>query len=62
MTSSETELARLPSPQDLCGLEHVPRLLETGVRTFEIEGGLKSSEYVYVSTLAYRRLGLGLQG
>ena len=51
-----------PSPQDLCGLEHVPRLLEAGVRTFKIEGRLKSAEYVYVSTLAYRRLGLGLEG
>jgi len=45
----------LLSPQDLCGLEHVPRLLEVGVRTFKIEGRLKSAEYVYVSTLAYRR-------
>ena len=33
----------------------MPRLLEAGVRTFKIEGRLKSPEYVYVSTLAYRR-------
>ena len=45
----------LLSPQDLCGVDHVPRLLEAGVRTFKIEGRLKSPEYVYVSTLAYRR-------
>ena len=45
----------LLSPQDLCGIEHVPRLLAAGVRTFKIEGRLKSAEYVYVSTLAYRR-------
>ena len=45
----------LLSPQDLCGIDHVPRLLDAGVRTFKIEGRLKSAEYVYVSTLAYRR-------
>eukprot|EP00966_Prymnesium_polylepis_P241620 5587589-Prymnesium_polylepis.1 len=32
----------LLSPQDLCGVEHVPRLLQAGVRTFKIEGRLKS--------------------
>ena len=52
----------LLSPQDLCGVDHVPRLLEAGVRTFKIEGRLKSPEYVYVSTLAYRRFWLGLEG
>ena len=46
----------LLSPQDLCGVDHVPRLLEAGVRTFKIEGRLKSPEYVYVSTLAYLSL------
>ena len=45
----------LLSPQDLCGVDQVPRLLAAGARTFKIEGRLKSAEYVYVSTLAYRR-------
>ena len=45
----------LLSPQDLCGVDHVPRLMAAGVRTFKIEGRLKSPEYVYVSTLTYRR-------
>ena len=45
----------LLSPQDLCGLSHVARLVAAGVRTFKIEGRLKSAEYVYVTTLAYRR-------
>ena len=45
----------LLSPQDLCGVDHVPQLLAAGVRTFKVEGRLKSPEYVYVTTLAYRR-------
>jgi len=45
----------LLSPQDLCGIEHVSRLIAAGCRTFKIEGRLKSAEYVYVTTLAYRR-------
>ena len=45
----------LLSPQDLCGVEQVAQLINAGVRTFKIEGRLKSPEYVYVSTLAYRQ-------
>lgn len=43
------------SPQDLCALERVPELLSAGVRSFKIEGRLKSPEYVAATTRAYRR-------
>ena len=43
------------SPQDLCALERVPELLAAGVKSFKIEGRLKSPEYVAATTRAYRR-------
>lgn len=43
------------SPQDLCALERIPQMLEAGVRSFKIEGRLKSPEYVAATTRAYRR-------
>lgn len=43
------------SPQDLCALERVPQMLEAGVRSFKIEGRLKSPAYVAATTRAYRR-------
>lgn len=44
----------LVSPQDLCGLEDVPRLLEAGVDSFKIEGRLKTPEYVASTVQNYR--------
>ena len=43
------------SPQDLCALDRVPQMLAAGVRSFKIEGRLKSPEYVAATTRAYRR-------
>lgn len=43
------------SPQDLCALERIPQMLAAGVRSFKIEGRLKSPEYVAATTRAYRR-------
>lgn len=43
------------SPQDLCAIDRVPELLEAGVRSFKIEGRLKSPEYVAATVRAYRR-------
>lgn len=43
------------SPQDLCALELVPEMLAAGVRSFKIEGRLKTPEYVAATTRAYRR-------
>ncbi|HIK46397.1 MAG TPA: U32 family peptidase [Leptolyngbyaceae cyanobacterium M65_K2018_010] len=45
----------LLSPQDLSGLEVLPELLQTGVRSLKIEGRLKAPEYVANVTRIYRR-------
>ncbi len=45
----------LLSPRDLCGLEFIPSLIEAGVRSFKIEGRLKSPEYVGIVTRIYRK-------
>lgn len=42
------------SPADLCLLEHLPRLLETGIHSFKIEGRMKSVHYVATVVKAYR--------
>jgi len=45
----------LLSPQDLAGAEEIPQLLARGVRSFKIEGRLKSPEYVAAVTRVYRK-------
>ena len=45
----------LLSPQDLAGIEEIPRLIGLGVRAFKIEGRLKSPEYVAAVTKVYRQ-------
>ncbi len=45
----------LLSPQDLAAVEEIPALLELGVRSFKIEGRLKSPEYVAAVTAVYRK-------
>jgi len=45
----------LLSPQDLAAVEEIPRLVELGVRSFKIEGRLKSPEYVAGVTRVYRK-------
>lgn len=53
----------LYSPQDLCAIGRIPQLLAAGVRSFKIEGRLKSPEYVAATTRAYRRaLDAALEG
>jgi putative protease len=55
--SDETPLADaryLLSPGDLCGLEHIPEIIQTGVSTLKIEGRYKDAEYVALTTRAYR--------
>jgi putative protease len=44
------------SPADLQLLEKVPDLAEAGVRSFKIEGRMKSAEYVGAVVSAYRRV------
>jgi U32 family peptidase len=48
------DFSYLLSPQDLCGLEQVPKLLEANVRCLKIEGRLKDEAYVAATTRAYR--------
>lgn len=45
----------LLSPQDLCALDHIPDLVRMGVKSYKIEGRLKSPEYVAAVTAAYRK-------
>jgi putative protease len=44
----------LLSPQDLAAVEEIPRLIELGIRSFKIEGRLKTPEYVAAVTRVYR--------
>ena len=45
----------LLSPQDLAAVNEIPRLIELGVRSFKIEGRLKTPEYVAGVTSVYRK-------
>lgn len=42
--------------QDLCLLPHLPELIETGIRSFKIEGRMKSAYYVASIIRAYRNM------
>lgn len=43
------------STKDLCSLEFLPKLVNSGVACFKIEGRLKSPEYVATVTRIYRK-------
>lgn len=45
----------LLSPQDLAAINEIPELIRLGIRSFKIEGRLKSPEYVAAVTAAYRK-------
>ncbi|HZN60963.1 MAG TPA: DUF3656 domain-containing protein [Planctomycetota bacterium] len=45
----------LLSPQDLAAFDLIPDLVDAGVRSFKIEGRLKTAEYVAATTRAYRK-------
>ncbi len=42
------------SSKDMCMIEHVPELMESGIASFKIEGRMKSAYYTAVVTNAYR--------
>ena len=44
----------LLSPEDLCAIDLLPDLVDAGVSSFKIEGRMKSADYVYAVTAAYR--------
>lgn len=48
------DFSYLLSPQDLCGLDHVPAMVRAGVACLKIEGRLKDAAYVAATTRAYR--------
>ncbi len=42
------------SSKDTCMIEHIPELVESGIKSFKIEGRMKSAYYTAVTTNAYR--------
>lgn len=42
------------SSKDLCMIEHIPDLMESGIDSFKIEGRMKSAYYAAVTANAYR--------
>jgi len=49
------EVRYLLSPQDLAAVDLIPELVAAGVKSFKIEGRLKSPEYVAAVTRVYRK-------
>lgn len=49
------EVRYLLSPQDLAAVDLIPELIQAGVKSFKIEGRLKSPEYVTAVTRVYRK-------
>ncbi|MGC4016270.1 MAG: U32 family peptidase [Luteolibacter sp.] len=49
------EVRYLLSPQDLAAVDIIPGLVKAGVKSFKIEGRLKSPEYVAAVTRVYRK-------
>lgn len=49
------EVRYLLSPQDLAAVDVIPDLVRAGVKSFKIEGRLKSPEYVTAVTRVYRK-------
>ena len=43
------------SLKDICTLEYIPELVETGIHSFKIEGRMKKPEYVALVTAMYRK-------
>jgi len=42
------------SPRDLCMLDHIPELIESGIDSFKIEGRSRAADYVATVTRVYR--------
>lgn len=45
----------LLSPKDLCSLNYLPELINSGITSFKIEGRMKTPEYVATVTRIYRK-------
>jgi U32 family peptidase len=44
----------LVSPQDLCGISEIPQLMKIGVKSFKVEGRLKTPEFVASVAKSFR--------
>ena len=51
----EIDKGYLLSPRDLCSLELLPELINTGIASLKIEGRMKTPEYVATVTRIYRK-------
>ena len=51
----EADKGYLLSSKDVCTLDILPELIKTGVKSFKIEGRMKSPEYVGTVTSVYRK-------
>lgn len=51
----DQEKGYLLSSKDVCTLDILPELIEAGVKSFKIEGRMKSKEYVGIVTSIYRK-------
>ena len=51
----EQEKGYLLSSKDVCTLDILPELIKSGVKSFKIEGRMKSKEYVGIVTSIYRK-------
>ena len=49
------DTGHLLSAKDLCGLELLPELINSGISSLKIEGRMKSPEYVAIVTKIYRK-------
>ena len=59
----EVDKGYLLSSKDICTLDILPELIEAGVKSFKIEGRMKSKEYVGLVTSIYRKyIDLALSG
>ncbi len=55
MPVEQTELGTFfMSSRDMCMIEHIPELMESGIDSFKIEGRMKSAYYTAVVTNTYR--------
>ncbi len=50
----EDNMAHFLSPRDMCMIEYIPELMESGVTAFKIEGRARSADYVGEVTRVYQ--------
>ena len=52
---SSTEKPYVLSPKDMCTIEYIPQLAESGIYSFKIEGRMKQAEYAAGVVSVYRK-------